>query len=364
MQISGSTGLILPGGGARGAYQVGVLKALAKVVDSEHLPFDSISGVSAGAINATALAQDADNFLDAVERLERIWTDLSTKDVFTMDYKLMQGFMTKTHKPHSLLNNAPLAELLKRELGENTLVETNLKKGYLKGLAVTASNYSTGEATTFFESSIKSLYWHDHRRDSVRTRIDVPHLLASAALPLLFPPQRIGNEYFVDGSLRMNEPLRPAIKMGAEKILVIGVRNESLPLAYEAEYAPGIAEIAGFTLDSLFTDNLNTDIERMEQINRTLDHANWLQRRRTGLRKIKVMVIRPSEDLRPIAARFAVALPRGTRLFLRTLGGWGHEWRLPSFLLFEGAFAQALIDLGYRDGLKQRPNVQAFFDEQ
>lgn len=361
MQINGSTGLILPGGGARGAYQIGVLKALAELTDSEALPFDSVSGISAGAINATALAQDADNFLGAVERLERIWTALSTNDVFTMDYKLMRGFMTKSNKPHSLLNNAPLAQLLQRELGEGKSVGAQLKNGHLKGLAVTASNYSTGEATTFFESSIESLYWHDRRRDSVRTRIDVPHLMASAALPLLFPPQRIGNEYFVDGALRMSEPLRPAIKMGADKILVIGVRNETLPLGDEGEYMPGIAEIAGFTLDSLFTENLITDIERMEQINRTISHVNGSSCNKTGLRKISVMVIRPSEDMRVIAARFAVSLPRGIRLFLRTIGGWGHEWRLPSFLLFEGAFARELIALGYRDGLKLQPDVKAFF---
>jgi NTE family protein len=241
------------------------------------------------------------------------------------------------------------------------LVSAQLKNGHLKGLAVTASNYSTGEATTFFESSIESLHWHDRRRDSVRTCIGVPHLLASAALPLLFPPQRIGSEYFVDGSLRMTEPLRPVIKMGADRILVIGVRNETLPLGDEGEYQPGVAEIAGFTLDSLFAENLNTDIERMKQINRMLNHMNWWQHKKAGLREIKVMVIRPSQDLRVIAARFAVKLPRGIRLFLRTVGGWGHEWRLPSFLLFEGIFARELINLGYYDGLKQRPKMNAFF---
>ena len=361
MQISGSTGLILPGGGARSAYQVGVLKALAELVDSEALPFDSLSGISAGAINATALAQDADNFLGAVERLERIWTTLSTNDVFTMDFKLMQSFMSKVNKPHSFLNNAPLAELLQRELKGDRSIEAQLKNGHLKGLAVTASNYSTGEATTFFESSIESLHWHNRRRDSVRTRIDVSHLLASAALPLLFPPQRIGNEYFVDGSLRMTEPLRPVIEMGADRILVIGVRNETLPLGDEGEYKPGIAEIAGFTLDSLFSENLNTDIERMEQINQALGHVSRSRRNITGLRKIKVMVIRPSEDLRIVSARYAVTLPRGIRLLLRTIGGWGHEWRLPSFLLFEGPFARELINLGYRDGLKLRRNVEMFF---
>ena len=361
MQFKGSAGLILPGGGALAAYQVGVLKAIAELVDSEALPFDSISGVSAGAINAAALAQDAGNFIDAVAHLERLWTELSTTDVFTLDYGLMRGFMAKTNKPQSFLNIAPLTELLQRELGDDKLVKIQLKNGHLKGLAVTASNYSTGEATTFFESSIESLYWHDRRRDSVRTCIGVPHLLASAALPLLFPPQRIGNEYFVDGSLRMNEPLRPVIKMGADRILVIGVRNETLPLGDEGEYHPGVAEIAGFTLDSLFAENLNTDIARMKQINNILNHTNWKQGRENNLKQIKVMVIRPSQDLRVIAARFAVKLPRGIRLFLRTIGGWGHEWRLPSFLLFEGVFARELINLGYYDGLKQQPKMNAFF---
>ena len=361
MQINGSAGLILPGGGALAAYQVGVLKAIAELVDSKVMPFDSISGVSAGAINATALAQHADHFIDATSRLERLWTVLSTDDVFTLDFNLMSRFMSKTNKPHSFFNITPLAELLQRELGDDRLIETQLKNGHLKGLAITASNYSAGEATTFFESSIESLNWHDHRRDSVRTRIGVPHLLASAALPLLFPPQHIGNEYFVDGSLRMTEPLRPVIKMDADRILVIGVRNETLPLGDEGKYEPGIGEIAGFTLDALFAENLNTDIERMKQINRMLNYMNWWQQRKTGLRPIKVMVIRPSQDLRVIAARFAVKLPRGIRLFLRTVGGWGHEWRLPGFLLFESDFARELINLGYYDGLKQRPRMNAFF---
>lgn len=361
MQFKGSAGLILPGGGALAAYQVGVLKAIAELVDSEALPFDSISGISAGALNATLLAQGADNFLDAVSRLERIWTELCTNDVFTLEYNLARGFIGKANKPHSFLNVAPLAELLQHELGDGRLVETQLKRGHLKGLAVTASNYSTGEATTFFQSSIESLHWHDRRRDSVRTCIGVPHLMASAALPLLFPPQRIGNEYFVDGSLRMTEPLRPVIKMGADRILVIGVRNETLPLGDEGEYQPGVAEIAGFTLDSLFAEKLNTDIERMKQINHMLSHVNWWQRKKTGLRKITVMVIQPSQDLRVVAARFAAKLPRGVRLFLRAAGGWGHEWRLPSFLLFEGVFARELINLGYYDGLKQRSKMHTFF---
>ncbi|MCP5179190.1 MAG: patatin-like phospholipase family protein [Pseudomonadales bacterium] len=359
MRYGGTPGLVLPGGGARAAYQVGVLKALASLVDGQCVPFRTIAGVSAGAINARTIAEKADDFAGGVEKLERLWTGMASGDVFTMEYSALQGFLSRSAKPVSLLNNAPLRELLNRASEPPGALARQLDNGRLDGLAVTASNYSTGEATTFFQARPELVAWHTRRRHSVATEIRVEHLMASSALPLLFPAEKVGEEYFVDGSLRMTQPLSPVIKMGADRILVIGVRNES-QTAHDVE-RPGIAEIAGYTLDSLFSENLNTDIERMEETNQLIDSIPFWRRRKLRKRAIRVMVIRPSEDLRVVAASHSVMMPRGARLFLRTVGGWGHEWRMPSYLLFEGRFAQALIDLGYRDGLKLRPAVQDFF---
>jgi NTE family protein len=351
---------VLPGGGARAAYQVGVLKAIAAVLHPDHVPFVAITGISAGSINAAGLAQGAEDFVDAVERLERLWTSLHADDIFETEAARLQHFVSRSPSPVALFDNAPLAALLERELDREAL-DRVIRTGVIRGLAISASNYTTGDATTFVHAGADPVLTHHMRRDSVRAEIGPEHLLASSALPLLFPPQRIGDEFFVDGSLRMTAPLSPAINLGADRILVIAVRNERASTPDESLHLPGIGEIGGYTLESLFSVSLNADLERMEQINELLTLIPRWRRRRTHRRKIEVMVIRPSEDLRVIAARFSMKLPRSIRLFLRALGGWGIEWRLPSYLLFEAPFTAALIDLGYRDGLKQRPALEAFF---
>ena len=361
MQLNGCPGLILPGGGARGAYQVGVLKALSAVLDTDHLPFRCVSGVSAGSINAAALVERADNFADGVHHLEQIWNDMRTGDVFEMEFDALQSFLGTKDKPRSLLDNAPLGRMLERSLLGPGAVEAQIQAGLIDGFAVSASSYSSGQSVTFFQARKDLLAWHGRRREAVATAIGIDHLMASSALPVLFPAQAIGKEYFVDGSLRMTQPLSPVIKMGADRILVVGVRNETMPADDYDVAEPGIAEVAGYMLDSLFSENMNADVERMEDVNRLIDRVPWWRRRKLGKRHIRVLVVRPSQDLRTIAARFSVQLPRGIRFFLRTVGGWGHEWRMPSYLLFEGAFARELIDLGYRDGLKLRPQIEQFF---
>lgn len=360
MKFHGTPGLVLPGGGARAAYQVGVLKAIAALMASDELPFPIITGISAGSINAAAIAQRAADFDAAVLRLEELWSAMHIEDIFEAELTRLQALFTRAERPLALFDNAPLAALIRRELDTDALTDV-INRDLVHGLAVTASSYTTGEVITFVQSHKKIAGWHHHRRNCVLTAIGAEHLLASSALPMLFPAQRIGDAYYVDGSLRMTAPLSPAINLGADRILVIGVRNDATTPRRGGLEAPGLGEVGGYTLESLFAEHLNADVEHMEQINRMLDLMPALRRRKSGRRRIDVMVIRPSQDVRVIAARFLSRLPRSIRLVLRTIGGWGNEWRLPSYLLFEAPFTQALIDLGYRDGLKERPRLEAFF---
>jgi NTE family protein len=352
--------LVLPGGGARGAYQVGVLKALAAVMEGDRLPFPVIAGISVGAINAAAIAQHADDFVGAVERLERLWSAMHAGEVFDIELGGLQALFSRRHRPLALFDNAPLAALIRREFDPDGL-RAAIDAGLLRGVAITASNYTTGEATTFVQAHGDVPGWHHHRRNCVRTAITADHLLASSALPMLFPAQRIGDAFYIDGSLRMTAPLSPVINLGADRVLVIGVRQEEIAHGRSDGEAPGLGEIGGYTLESIFAEHLNADVEHTEQINALLERVVPWRRTKTHRRRIDVMIIRPSQDIRVIAARFLTELPRSVRLFMRAIGGWGNEWRLPSYLLFEAGFTQALIELGYRDGLKHRPQIEAFF---
>jgi NTE family protein len=360
MDTRGTTGLVLPGGGARAAYQVGVLKAVVAISGAERLPFDALAGISAGSINVAGLAQRVDKFADAVAHLESLWSDVRTGDVFEVDVRRMQGIFSQRKRPLALLDNTPLARLLERHV-DRPAIQRAVARGRLRGVAVTASNTTTGEATTFVEANPGICFWHHDRRDSVAACIGAEHLLASSALPILFPAQRVAGEYFVDGSLRMTAPLSPAINLGASRILVIGVRHEALAPPAAVHVTPGLGEIGGYALESLFAENLNADLERLQQINLLLDMIPHWRRNHSGRRRIEVMVMRPSEDIRALAARFTTKLPRALRLFLRTLGSWGSEWRLPSYLLFEGPFCRALMDLGFRDGMRHRAALESFF---
>lgn len=365
------TALVLPGGGARGAYQAGVLAAVAELCGSAGNPFPIICGTSAGAINAAVLASHAHEFGVGVERLGQFWGRMHCGRVYRTDawavlrsglhWALALGLGGRLlPQPRSLLDNAPLRRFLEDKLQLDGIGEA-IGRGALRGCAVTASGYSRAAAVSFYQACEAVRPWQRARRQGEPAKLQVSHLLASAALPLLFPAERIGNEYFGDGGMRMLAPLGPAIHLGADRLLVVSTRDEQPdpPPAGPAPY-PSLGEIGGYLLDTIFMDTLNADLARLERINRTLLSVPPAERDATGLKSIDTLVIRPSRDLREITRRHARDIPRAVRLLLRTLGGWGRDWRMASYLLFESAYCSELLQLGYEDGLRQNDRLRAF----
>jgi NTE family protein len=369
--VNKKAGIVLPGGGARGAYQVGVLKAIAHLAPGAHSPFPIICGTSAGAINAAVLASHAHEFSVGIERLEHFWSSMHCGRVYRTDAPNVLGsglrlLLTLVSggfigaAPKSLLDNEPLAGFLQRELKLEG-IDHAIEAGALRGVAVTTSGYSTASATSHYQGEPDIEPWQRARRQGIPAELSAQHLLASAALPVLFPAQRLGNEYHGDGGMRMVAPLSPAIHLGASRVMVITTRDEKPdpPPARPALY-PSLGEIGGYLLDTIFMDRLTADLNRLRRINRTLDLIDPDKRSQTKLRRIETLVIRPSEDLREVTRRHVGDIPRTVRLLLRTLGGWGRDWRLASYVLFESPYCQELIELGYSDGLAAADRIVAF----
>lgn len=367
------TGLILPGGGARGAYQVGVIKAIADMAPEGVNPFPILVGVSVGAINATALASRAKDFKEAAEWLACLWRNLRSSKVYRTDFKTIvfngiRWFCSLTlgglgaANPKSLLNNAPLAGLLSREI-DFIRIRHSIRKGDLRAVGISASSYTRGKAITFFEAESGVREWARARREGVRASLTVEHVLGSIALPFVFPPQRVGYDYFGDGSLRLTSPLSPAIHFGAERILVIGARDEkpdARPSKANQANFPTFGSIAGNALDILFNDNLREDIERAERVNRTVSLLSPEKRKTYPLRRIDIMVVRPSRDVRGITKKYVDSMPRTVRMLLRGVGGWGGGWQLVSYLMFEPGFLSELMELGYHDAMRQKRQLRRF----
>ncbi len=359
--------LVLPGGGARGAFQVGVLKALAeKLPKSSPNPFHIISGTSAGAVNSVVLASRAERFRTAVAELEYVWAHFRCHHVYKTDHLTMLksslhwmasivlgGWLVGT--PKSLLNNAPLRELLRKNV-HFPRIQQAIEAGNLEAVAVTAAGYGSACSKSFFEGAAHLNDWNRTRRVGARTNLHLDHVMASIAVPMVFPPQQVGNEYFGDGAMRQATPLSPAVHLGADRILVIGIRDETGekdPVALGPP--PSFGQIAGYMLDTLFMDGLYSDLERITRINELIDAVAEPQRRGplAEVRPIDTMLIVPSEDLREIAYRHRHELPVAIRALLRGVGGKSPgENRLLSFLLFEQAYTRDLIALGYRDAMK------------
>lgn len=369
------TALVLPGGGARGAFQVGVLKALAELMPRDQAnPFPVISGTSAGAVNSVVLASRAQHLRSAVAELEQVWGNFRCHHVYKTDHWTM--LKSSMHwmaalvlggwlvgMPKSLLDNAPLRALLARNV-HFPRIRDAIDAGHLDAVAVTAAGYASARSTTFFEAVREQESWARTRRLGKHTELHLDHLMASIAVPMVFPPVSIGNEYFGDGAMRQATPLSPVVHLGADRILVIGIRDET---GDKEPVSPGeppsFAQIAGYMLDTLFMDGLYSDLERITRINELLDSMpdEELDLGETTMRPIDTMLIVPSEDLRAIAHKHRAELPFAIRALLRGVGGGNPgENRLLSFLLFEQAYARELIDLGYRDAMKVKDELLDF----
>jgi NTE family protein len=369
------TALVLPGGGARAAYQAGVLTAISEMLpDSTVNPFPILCGTSAGAINAATLACNADNFRAAVAAMNDVWRNMRARDVYRADpigvaasgahwlSSLALGWFIR-RSPRSLLDNHPLRELLMRRLDFGN-IDRNIASGSLSAISITASGYTSGHSVSFFQARAEIEAWTRMHRFGSRDRLTVEHLMASAAIPFVFPAIRLHREWFGDGSMRQLAPVSPAIHLGAEKILVIGAgRMTEKPARQRGESYPTLAQIAGHAMSSIFLDGLAVDIERMQRINRTLSIIPEEIKQSGGmsLRPIETLVIAPSERLDYLAARHARALPRSVRLLLRGIGAMNRAGgALTSYLLFEQPYTRALIDLGYRDTEARKDEVRTF----
>lgn len=378
------TGLVLSGGGARAAYQVGVLHQLAKWFDQENkrefdFPFKILCGTSAGAINAAALACAGRNFYQSTDRMLKVWENFSSDQVFRSDSlgiirtgarwlsALSIGWMLRK-RPKCLLDNMPLSHLMHQLLHFRRLDEA-LENGTIHALAVTASSYSSGRSVTFFQTQKVIESWARTQRVALPDRITVEHLLASAAIPFVFPAVKLNiegkMEHFGDGSIRQLAPISPAIHLGANRVMVIGSSQSDKDHTERVEIQnayPSLAQIAGHAMASIFLDSLSIDIERLSRVNKTLGLLPPEMATKTSLKPIELLVISPSERIDEIAARHTQDLPRPVRTLLSALGATEASGSsLASYLLFEANYTRELIRMGIADTIAKREEVYEFF---
>jgi NTE family protein len=375
------TALVLTGGGARAAYQVGVLKAAAALLPKRaHNPFSIITGTSAGAVNAVALGASANNFRLAVKKVERIWSNLHVNQVYKARSVNLVGGMLRlaislfhqgsgVRKPIAILNNEPLAELLSQVIDFGDL-ERRLEGGLLDAIGITASSYDSGESVTFYQSNLDGDIlppWRQARRRGVPAKLEVAHLLASSAIPTILPAARIGDSYYGDGALRQVSPISSAIHLGAQRVMVVGVSGNPnfAPIESHESHSPSIARIMGHVFNSAFIDALENDMEHLVRINELIgiiENENP-KAETAGLRQVDFLCINPSVEINELVSRHINSLPRAMRAILKMTGATpsGGGTSMASYLLFEGEFCRDLIACGYRDAMAQEDAMMHFF---
>lgn len=367
------TALILSGGGARAAYQVGVLSAIGKMMPKHSkIPFPILCGTSAGALNAAMLAANADNFTRAISKLSYLWRHISPDQIYRIDSMSMASSLSRIlfslfqsghpHKQLSLLDNHPLRELLQRFLDLDK-INTCIHHKQLQALSITAMSYSSGKTTSFFQGKSSLANWESNRSLGLRSRLTYNHLLASSAIPTIFPAQKIGEHYFADGAMRQQSPISPALHLGAEKIMVIGVSGNRAPKHWNHEvsrpHPPTIAQITGQLLNSAFIDNLEDDIEQLERINEiTLNHPKMHHK------PIETLVISPSVELDQLAAQHFSELPFSLKCVMSSIGATPKAGgsSAASYLLFTKDYCRSLIELGQKDANWEKDKILHFLN--
>ena len=371
------TGLVLSGGGARSAYQIGVLKAIAEIQGQpDTSPFSIITGTSAGAINACALASSNHQFATGVDKLLQIWSNFKPHHIYRTDLSclvknaLRWGWniifpKEQTEKPLSLLDNTPLRTLLSNSIQLDKIQE-NINNKTLRAVCTTAYHYNSGDSISFFQGSPDIEPWKRFRRFGQPTHLTIGHLLASSAIPMVFPSETIEGSPYGDGAVRFLAPLSPALHLGANKLFVITVE----PLRSEVNHSistPSIGDIAGHMLDSIFIDSLESDIERLLRINELVAHIpeSDIVKEQLTVKPVDAFVISPSVDPSELAGRYFNKLPASLKFFFKRVGIDDENGEnILSYLLFDSSFTQHLIDLGYQDAIAQSHNIKAFLDKQ
>ncbi len=379
--MENTLGLVMTGGGARGAYQAGVLKRIGELrrLQDRGSPFPIIGGSSAGAVNGSALAMGSDDFSLATKILARLWSQLRPSDVFRCDLMsqtrnsvtwildLSFGGIIGGGRAQSLLDAAPLRDFLNRHL-RCELIQENIRRGYLYALAISATNYNSGRSYLFIQGKRGHPLWERSRRVTLSTRITVDHICASAAIPLVFKPVKlqIGKKaaYFGDGCIRLQQPLSPVIRLGAERILAIGVRCENLEHREEASERrePSLAQVAGVLFNVMFLDHLATDLEHLDRLNQLLASGRINPSRMDGdeeMRPLQTLLLTPSIDLSQLAWQHRNEMPYLIQYFVNSLGRDSASCAdLMSYLLFTPRYTSALIEIGYQDASSRIDEIE------
>ena len=368
-----TTALILSGGGARAAYQVGVLRGVAQIVAQNRMPFSIICGTSAGAINAAHLCAWADRPAEGIERLYEFWKGLNAADVYKTSWSSVLSSMGRVvwgvlrgssdDIPSAVLDNSPLEARLSSWLDFDA-IHRNIDRGALVDLAINAMNYNTGESVAFHEGR-NPITWQRAHRCGRPTSLCIDHIMASSAIPILFPPRRIEGHFFGDGALRQLNPLSPALHLGARRLFIIGVsgnrHTRDVPVP---ELPPTIAQMAGHLLNREFIDNLEADIEHAEKINQLMITTGKGAENAPGLSSVDIFVVTPSISFDEAAARYLDQQPSSMRLLFRLIGarGRGAGASFASYLMFDGGFLNELMDTGYRDAMESAADIAAFLE--